>query len=73
MGDGIDSTHMHINDLPIRIPLPIHERGLSFNIVYYLPTGEAWHFPSFRVSTSTSVIDQGRDMHGFTESLRTLS
>ena len=36
MGDGIDSTHMHINDLPIPIPLPIHKRGLSFNIVYYL-------------------------------------
>ena len=28
MGDVIDSTHMHINDLPIPIPLPIHQRGL---------------------------------------------
>ena len=36
MGDVIDSTLMHINDLPIPIPLPIHQRGLSRNIVYYL-------------------------------------
>ena len=28
MGDVIDSTVIHINDLPIRIPLPIHQRGL---------------------------------------------
>ena len=28
MGDVIDSTHVHINDLPIPIPLPIHQRGL---------------------------------------------
>ena len=25
MGDVIDSTLMHINDLPIPIPLPIHQ------------------------------------------------
>ena len=28
MGDVIDSTLMHINDLPIPVPLPIHQRGL---------------------------------------------
>ena len=29
MGDVIDWTLMHINDLPKPIPLPIHQRGLS--------------------------------------------
>ena len=32
--DGvIDSTPMHINDLPLPIPIPIHQRGLISNIV----------------------------------------
>ena len=47
MGDVIDSTLMHINDLPIPIPLPIHQRGLISNIVYYLlPTyrGRLFHW-----------------------------
>ena len=40
MGDVIDSTLMHTNDLsiPIPIPIPIHQRGLISNIVdYYEP------------------------------------
>ena len=40
MGDVIDSTLMHTNDLsiPIPTPIPIHQRGLISNIVdYYEP------------------------------------
>ena len=42
MGDVIDSTLLHINNLsipiPIPIPIPIHQRGLISNIVdYYEP------------------------------------
>ena len=33
MGDVIDSTLMHINDLPI--PIPIHQQGLSLTLAYY--------------------------------------
>ena len=38
MGDVIDSTLIHINDLPIPIPIPIHQRALISSVVdYYEP------------------------------------
>ena len=35
MGGVMDSTLMHINGLPIPIPIPIHQRGLMSSIVDY--------------------------------------
>ena len=35
MGGVMDSTLMHINDLPIPIPIPIHQRGLISSVVDY--------------------------------------
>ena len=36
MGDVIDSTLMHVNDLPILIPIPIpiHKQGLNLMTTY---------------------------------------